>query len=285
MISDDTLRDRLLLLGAILGLGLAVVGSINDGPDWGGAPDGGPVAVVNGLDVARADYERALEALARDKKDAITADDRAFVLSRLIDEKLLLARALELKLAENDVAVRKATVAAMIEFIVSDAPPEPVTDDRLQIFFNDNIGLFSTPDRFTVETLFIADASGADQVKQALASGADFAGVEADLGADWAAAPPKSPLGLSALRRYIGDSATKAVSTMLRGEITGPFNAGNGAFFIRLAGQSASSPPAYDAVKDRVAAEWARQAQSAAMDGYLKWLRGRADIRLMDSKP
>lgn len=95
-----------LAAGALLGLAAAGAALL--------APRAGPaalpddvVAVVNGAPVRSADYRRAVAALAADRRDPLGDADRRFVLERLVDEELLVQRALELGLARHDRRVRK----------------------------------------------------------------------------------------------------------------------------------------------------------------------------------
>ena len=70
------------------------------------------------------ELERAVDALASDRRGAITEADRERVLERLIDEELLVQAAVEAGLPENDGVVRRSLTEAMVAAI------EAQSDDR-----------------------------------------------------------------------------------------------------------------------------------------------------------
>jgi hypothetical protein len=77
-------RTRLLLAaGAALGLGTALWGAL--GEPGLGRPAGDAVATVGGVEISRADYQRALGALAADKRTPLRMPPLHGALDRLID--------------------------------------------------------------------------------------------------------------------------------------------------------------------------------------------------------
>ncbi len=97
-----TRASGLLALGAAVGIAAAAAGLLlGDAGDAGGLPDD-VVALVNGTPVRLADYERAVVALASDRREPLEDEDRRYVLDRLVDEELLVQRGLELGFARLD---------------------------------------------------------------------------------------------------------------------------------------------------------------------------------------
>ena len=120
----------LLSVGALLGLAAAAAGLLAQTRAASEIPDGA-VAAVNGAAVRRADFERAVEALASDRRGAIDDADRRHVLDRLVDEELLVQRAIELGLVRQDRRVRGDLVTAVIESVTADAGQrEPSADHQ-----------------------------------------------------------------------------------------------------------------------------------------------------------
>ncbi|MEM7137041.1 MAG: hypothetical protein AAF500_10705 [Myxococcota bacterium] len=130
------MRTWLLALGMVVGGALAVA-SIVRVPDE--APPMAQVVVwVDDRPVSRDSYERALAAVAADRKGGtLRDDDRERVLGRLIDQELLVGRAIELGLHERDPQLRNQLATAMIEFLVRQAEDDAqeVTDEELESFY------------------------------------------------------------------------------------------------------------------------------------------------------
>jgi len=115
------------LAGAILGLGAAARERALEqrfaldlllGPDV--------VAVVGVVPIGADELERAVDAVADDRRGAMTGADRARVLERLVDEELLVQAAVDAGLPENDGVVRRALTEAMMAAIEAQADDESI---------------------------------------------------------------------------------------------------------------------------------------------------------------
>ena len=116
-------RPWLLAGGMLAGAVLAVfyIVRVPDAPP----PFEDAVAWVNGRPIARESYDNALRAVAADRKTGTLRDgDRERVLERLIDQELLIDRAIELGLHERDPQIRNQLATAMIDFLVRRAEDE-----------------------------------------------------------------------------------------------------------------------------------------------------------------
>ena len=125
-------RPWLLAGGMLVGAALAVfyIGRVPDTAE----PTTDAVAWVNDRPISRASYENALQAVAGDRKDGkLRADDRERVLERLIDQELLIDRAIELGLHERDPQIRNQLATAMIDFLVRRAEDEASAADEAEL--------------------------------------------------------------------------------------------------------------------------------------------------------
>jgi len=130
-------RPWLLAGGMLAGAALAVFYMARV-PDTA-APAADAVAWVNGRPIARESYENALVAVANDRKTGTLRDgDRERVLDRLIDQELLIDRAVELGLHERDPQIRNQLATAMIDFLVRRAEDEAraASDAELRDFYD-----------------------------------------------------------------------------------------------------------------------------------------------------
>ncbi len=113
-------RPWLLAGGMLVGAALAVF-YIARVPD-SAVPVSDVAVWVNDRAISRESYEQALSAVAGDRKDGrLREEDRERVLGRLIDQELLMDRAIELGLHERDPQIRNQLTTAMIDFLVRQA--------------------------------------------------------------------------------------------------------------------------------------------------------------------
>jgi parvulin-like peptidyl-prolyl isomerase len=286
-------RTLLLLgLGALIGLAAAAAG-ILQGSAAPGLPDGA-VATVNGTPIRLEEYERALAAVAGDRRAPIGDAERRHVLDRLIEEELLVQRGLELGLAEHDRRVRGDLVSAVIQAVVSESEADEPDDAALAAFYEENRDYFARSGRLEVRQLLVrgppsrdeseARARAGDAVRR-LRAGEPFEAVDEALGDRAVAPPPADLLPLAKLREYLGPSAARVAQALEPGEISEPLRGAAGYQVLRLERREAASAPPLEEIRDDVRRELVRRAGDRALRSYLDELRERAELRLTPTLP
>lgn len=282
----------LLAAGAALGLLAAAVSLLSSGERLG-LPDHA-VAAVNDAVIRLEEYERAVQAFESDRREPITDADREHVLSRLVDEELLVQRGLALGLARHDRRVRGDIVAAVIEAVVSQADAEQPDAEQVAAFYEANHGYFARTPRVMVEQVLVrgpplrseAEArQRADEVARRLRDGEPFAHVDEDLGDPPVARLPRDYLPIPKLREYVGPTAARASLELAPGEVSAPLRSGSGFAVLRVVDRESASTPPLAQVEGEVRAELRRRAGDEALRRYLEDLRRDADVRLRSPLP
>ena len=282
----------LLTVGALAGLAAAAVGLLAQKREASFVPDGA-VAAVNGSAVRRADYERAIDALASDSRSAVDDADKRHVLDRLVDEELLVQRALELGLARQDRRVRGDLVAAVIESVTADADQRQPDAGELRAFFDANRDYFARPGRLHVEQVFVRSSNDADgdalararDAAARLRDGAAAADVQQAVGDAPVAKLPDAPLPAAKLREYLGPAAVEALAALAPREVAEPVRTAGGYRVLRLVAREGNRAPELAEVEAELRAEWRRRAGDEALRAYLGELRGRAAIAVARTLP
>jgi parvulin-like peptidyl-prolyl isomerase len=274
----------LLAAGAALGLAAALWGAL--GQPGFGRPGRDAIATVDGVDVSRADFERALGALAADKRTPLTTADARRALDRLIDEELLVQRGLDLGLGTSDLAVRKAVVEAMVQFAAAETAGRKPDDDDLRAFYAGRPDLVRTAPQVRVHVVSFPsrDQSSVEAMRTALRAGKDFDAAARSAGGE-AVIVPDMLLPAQKLGDYAGPAVRDAAVALKPGEAAGPIDAGGVPTFVLLLDKREVSAPPFEAVRDVVAEEWRRRQAETALDEYLAGLRRRAKIRYAPDAP
>jgi parvulin-like peptidyl-prolyl isomerase len=285
---------RLLGLGAALGLLLACVGILREPPDVGAGLPEGAVASVNGVLVRRDAFERAVQALASDRRAPIGEAEKRHVLDRLVDEELLVQRGLELGLAQHDRRVRGDLVSAVIQAVVSQLEGDEPDDAEVAAFYAEQRDYFARSGRLHVQQILVrgppardeAEAlARAEEAARRLRAGEDFDAVDAAVGDRQVAPPPADLLPATKLREYLGPTATRAAQELEPGAVSAPQRSGAGYHVLRLVAREPGVVPPLDEIREEVRAELRRRAGDRALRDYLAELRERAELELASELP
>ncbi|CAI8367364.1 MAG: Uncharacterised protein [Porticoccaceae bacterium UBA1117] len=105
----------LLIFGSILGIFVAI-----SDPYVSVTDDTTVVAWVNDTAIGKAQYNQALALYSQEKRSTASAQDRTLVLDRLIEEELLVQKAISDGALRNNLSVRQRTLQTMLDSIQSD---------------------------------------------------------------------------------------------------------------------------------------------------------------------
>ena len=293
MASRRTNRPRALLaLGAALGLALAAFDLVDAPPrDAAPVPDDA-VALVRDVAVRRVDYERALTALAGDRRSPLSAEDRRRVLDRLIDEELLVQKGLALGLARRDGRVRSDIVASVVESVVSEASTREPTDDEVAAFFAANEALFARTGRLRARQILFRVTSGtsdeqalarANDALRRLRAGEPFEKVASDLGDAPLVELPTGRIDPATLREYLGPTVARSVEDLAVGVPGDPVRSAAGYHVVEVLEREPGATPDLAEVREQVRAELRRRNENDALRAYVDGLRADGDVRVRES--
>ena len=269
----------LLIAGAALGFVLAASGLT----EFRRPGDPTAVATVNGYSIGKEQYLAYLSLLGGDKREPLTAEDRRHVLNRMIEEKLLVDRAIDMGLPHSDPTIRKLIATAVIEIAAADAAASEPDEATLRAFYVDNMAYFSRPDQVRVRRiLFQGRDAGqrAEQAHQALLEGQAFADVNLRFGDREILPLPDALLPPNKLHQYLGARLTRAAMALSSGQFSGPIAEGdaNAAYsLIYVVEKEQASPKEFEEVAQQVAAEYRRRRGDQVVRDFLEDLRRRAD--------
>ena len=276
--------------GALAGVVLAAAGLVSTSTGAGAGLPTDAVARVNGTVIRRDDYNRIIAGLAGDRRGAVTDADKRHILDRLIEEELLIQRALDLRLADHDSRIRKDLTVAMIDAIAAPSAELIPSGAELEEFYEQNREVFAQSDHVRARQIWcrvptLADAGAAhtratDAAKR-LRAGEDFTAVRSALGDNEIAPLPDALLPPAKLADYLGPTALRAVLGLQPGEVTDPIRSSTGYHVLQLLERAAGSAPPFESMKAQVLAAYRKNAADAALRSYLDDLRSRADVEVV----
>jgi hypothetical protein len=269
---------RLAAFGYGIGLCLGIAGAVyvlvtdRDQPALAAQ---GAAARVNGVPIGLDVYQTVLGGLASDKRNDLSADDRAHALSVLIDEELLFQAGLADGLVRADPDLRKRVVNAVLRRINAQADGETISEETLVTYFNDNRDYFAPAAQVQVALFFLSEQlkSEADRLIQRLKAGEsldDQPGLQRAL--------PEAMVPVDRLAAQIGHSAARLIATSPTGTVIGPIPAPGGLYLGQIKARVPGTVPEFQAVRSSVEAEFRRRRADTLLADYLSTLRRRALI-------
>lgn len=282
----------LLALGAAVGIALAMA-SMLASPE-GEALPAGTVARVNDAFIPSQKFERAVAALASDRRTPLSPADLRHVLDRLIDEELLVQYGLSLGLAENDRRIRSDFVAAVIAAQVASVDGYDPSDGEVEEFYRENRDFFRPPGRLRVRGLWVRaepTRSASEALARALEAvgrlraGEPFVDVEAAYGDPQVAPIPDALLPPAKLREYVGPSALIAAEVLSAGEVSEPLVTRRGVRVLLVLAKEVGEAPALEEVETEVRNEMKRRAGDMAVRRLLDELRANGRLQTANVLP
>ncbi len=284
----------LLALGATLGLALAVGSLLLPGSGQRSELPTNAAAAVNGEVVRVQDYERALAALATDRRNEVGEAEKRRVLDRLIEEELLIQHAIELGLVRSDRRVRADLVSALIQSVVSEAATLEATRAQIEAFYKENLDYFTQPGRVRTRQILVRVGESraaeealerAREITRRLRAGEPFAEMKNELGDREVARLPDGLLPPTKLREYLGPTAARTVLALEPGAISDPVRTAGGFRVLQLLEREPERTPPLREIQTEVLTEFRRRAGDRALRSYLDELRARAEIQIAETRP
>ncbi len=210
------------------------------------------VAWVNDRPISRESYENALRAVAGDRKTGTLQEgDRERVLDRLIDQELLIDRAIELGLHERDPQLRNQLATAMIDFLVGRAEDDArgASEAELRAFYEEQRFRFQRSTRYRV-----AVEGGAVPL-------------------------PGGFLLAKEIEQRLGPTAARRVTELAVGE-SATLGQGDAPLTVTLVAREDGTVAPFEEAKEAVEAAFIRHRTEAAVREFLEVARRRTDVRV-----
>jgi len=283
----------LLSVGAAIGLALATFGLLDPQTDPQElSPD--TAAQVGDRTIRRVDYERVLAGVEQDLRNPLDESIRRRVLDRMVDEELLVQRALELGLAAIDRRVRGELTSGLMDSIVGEANADEASPRDVARHYEENVDFFTRPGRLHAQTIFFSargdgrrpDGTAAERAGRAAAqlrTGENANEIENRLGDPQVSPLPNGMLPPSKVRDYVGPIILQSLEELAVGEWSGPIESGGGLYLARVIDHEPRIIPAFEEVEDLVRQDLKRRRGDQALRDYLDDLRSQISVSINES--
>ena len=277
---DLTKHQSILGIGLIIGILLAALAIV----EKNNITDQNWAAKIEDQLIPYERYQMQLEGLAKDKRSPLTNRDKEYVLERMIEEELLIKRAIDLGMLENNPMARGTIVQQMIKNIVTEGSRTEPQENELIEFFQENIGFFTKANRLRVRQIYFSkDDFGDEVVEKAkdafvrLNKGENFEEVALS-GSKSALKIPDTLMNLSKVREYIGPSLMREAQLLKPGYSSAPNKVSGGYKIIYLVDREDANQPEYSNIRSTVLSEFLKRRDDQSLRKYLDNLKNWYDV-------
>ena len=285
------------VIAAVIGLAVASQGLLHPTVKEATAVPPGVVALVNGEPILMTDYVSETEQALGTPFDMISPAEKAKALRGMIDQELMVQRALALDLPEQDTNVRSAlgdSVTALVTAPIGGASTgtsaAPPPDDKLRAYFNLHKANYATRGSMNLVDLLLK-VGGYENVEQTVdqaMADAKQAAYELKSGANLDYIKSHFSLVDSgkvngdeadfAARIHLGDKLYNVAETLNDGQVSDPVADTDGVHLLVMVARTAPVFYEYESVKNNVYTDYLTDQKARAKMENLAFLRRNAKI-------
>jgi parvulin-like peptidyl-prolyl isomerase len=249
------------------------------------------MALINGRPILRSDFMTQVQTQFSLPFDQSRPTQRREVLNDMIAEELSVQRGVEIDLPSFDPDVRAAMVAGVELEVTASVLAQQPTQEQMRQWYGTHKEKYASDATYRLRD-FVArtgptrdDAKAAADAAQAVAAlraGRSLAQVAKGFGLEDSGSVDTGTVFDFAARAKLEAPVYAAASRLVTGGVSDPVAAADGVHVVVMIEYHASEQQAYEAVADRVWADYKKEAKDQVLRSNVDFLRGRADIQLSD---
>ncbi len=236
------------------------------------------VAKIDNNYISRSKFNKYLDSIDQTRRSGLLENDPDIVLERMIDEELIIQRAIDIGLLENDSQLRSMIIQKMIESILVEIESFKFSDDDLLDFYNQNSEFFSSSPKLRLIKLSF-DINDRDKailalefIKNGNLEGANF------LSKQDVIKLPNTLLPSTKVREYIGPTLTEIALSLNKGGVSEIIDTDTTLSILILLDKQEALVPPFDEIMEQVETEFLKRKGDELLEDYLNNLRNWYDV-------
>ena len=236
------------------------------------------IAKIDDRAISKGKYESYLDSVAQSRKSGLIASDAENILERMIDEELLIQRAVDLGMLENDSELRSIIIQKMISSIIADTKNVRFSQEDLQTFFLSNQDFFAPSPKLHLLKLSFAESNlaQANEAREMLLAG-NLASAKQLADSD-VIQLPNTLLPSTKIREYIGPLLTQEALKLSDNEVSQIIASENQLHLLVVIKKLRESAGSFEEMYEEIESEYIRQQGEQMLDEYLRDLRNWYDV-------
>ena len=235
------------------------------------------IARVGEKEISRQKFEEIIKVLDDQSKSELTLEKKNLIRERLIDEELLIQRAIELDLVRNDSLVKGNVIQTMFQYIINSNELAEPSEVELREYFSKEKNYFSSGKRFKLKNYTFRNLRDAETARNSLNQGnleSFLKLVETENSFDL----PNVFLTPQKIRDYLGPKVLEELPSLEKGGFSNIFEINQVPSIIICIDVLLDNNPKFEEIIDQIKNKFIRDREDSLVKEYIENLRNFYEI-------
>ena len=235
------------------------------------------IARVGEKEISRQKFEEIIKVLDDQSKSELTLEKKNLIRERLIDEELLIQRAIELDLVRNDSLVKGNVIQTMFQHIINSTELAEPSEAELREYFSKEKNYFSSGKRFKLKSYTFRNFSDAETARYSLNQGnleSFLKLVETENSIDL----PNVFLTPQKIRDYLGPKVLEELPSLEKGGFSKIFEINQVPSIVICIDVLLDNNPKFEEIIEQIKNKFIRDREDSLVKEYIENLRNFYEI-------
>jgi len=235
------------------------------------------IARVGEKEISRQKFEEIIKVLDDQSKSELTLEKKNLIRERLIDEELLIQRAIELDLVRNDSLVKGNVIQTMFQYIINSNELAEPSEAELREYFSKEKNYFSSGKRFKLKNYTFRNLNDAETARNSLIQGnleSFLKLVETENSIDL----PNVFLTPQKIRDYLGPKVLEELPSLEKGGFSNIFEINQVPSIVICIDVLLDNNPKFEEIIDQIKNKFIRDREDSLVKEYVENLRNFYEI-------
>ena len=235
------------------------------------------IARVGEKEISRQKFEEIIKVLDDQSKSELTLEKKNLIRERLIDEELLIQRAIELDLVRNDSLVKGNVIQTMFQYIINSNELAEPSEAELREYFSKEKNYFSSGKLFKLKNYTFRNLNDAETARNSLNQGnleSFLKLVETENSIDL----PNVFLTSQKIRDYLGPKVLEELPSLEKGGFSNIFEINQVPSIVICIDVLLDKNPKFEEIIDQIKNKFIRDREDSLVKEYIENLRNFYEI-------
>ena len=235
------------------------------------------IARVGEKEISRQRFEEIIKVLDDQSNSELTLEKKNLIRERLIDEELLIQRAIELDLVRNDSLVRGNVIQTMFQYIINSNELVEPSEAELREYFSKEKNYFSSGRRYKLKNYTFRNLNDAETARTLL-NQSDFESFLKLVETESAIDLPNVFLTPQKIRDYLGPKVLDELPSLEKGGFSNIFEINEVPSIVICIDILLDNNPKFEEIAEQIKNKFIRDREDSLVKEYIENLRNFYEI-------